>query len=234
MLDPQYFKHMRPEMQEFVPAQRRRVLDIGCSEGRFSASLPGVEERWGIEPSPAARDARTRLDRVFESTFEEAQPDLPLKYFDVVVCNDVIEHMPDHARFLRDIQHHIAPGGMLVGSVPNVRYYENLFQFLLEKDWHYRDHGILDRTHMAFFTEKSLRHTLERSGFKVVAMRGINSVRWPGGSGRSRLYAAAAHGLSALSFGYFSDVLHLQFGFQAIPERAAMEAAPDAETTVSR
>ena len=226
-------------MRPFVPDRRARVLEIGCGEGRFSSSLPGTQEVWGVEPSPAAETARTHLTRVFHSTFEQAAAELPLAYFDVVICNDVIEHMPDHAGFLRDIQRHIAPGGMLVGSIPNVRYYENMFQFLLEKDWHYRDFGILDRTHIVFFTAKSLRKTLERAGFRVVCLRGINSGRHGGMSLRERLYLYAAHALSVMTLGYFNDVLYLQFAFQAVPvteplRPAAPDGARDEEASVGR
>ncbi len=207
-------------MLPFVPDRRGRVLEIGCSEGRFSAALQDVQERWGIEPSPAAEIARTCLDHVFQGTFEQTAGQLPQNYFDVVICNDVIEHMPNHDQFLRDIRSYIAPGGMIVGSVPNVRYYQNLFQFLIEKDWHYTDFGILDRTHFSFFTEKSLRKTLERAGFEVVRLTGINTARQFDGSLRDRIYLAAAYSLGVLTLGYFADVRHLQFAFQARPIEA--------------
>ncbi len=228
-MDPNYFKHHRAEMLPFVPVRRARVLEVGCGEGRFSGSLPGTQEVWGIEPSPAADIAGGLLTQVFRGTFEQAEAGLPPGYFDVVICNDVIEHMPDHARFLQAIQRCIAPGGMLVGSIPNVRYYENLFQFLLEKDWHYRDFGILDRTHVGFFTEKSLRKTLERAGFRVALLRGINGGAHGGRSWRERLYLCAARMLSMLTLGYFSDILYLQFAFQAVlPAGPGRPAAPDA------
>lgn len=224
-MDPDYFKHDRQEMLPFVPERRRRTLEIGCGEGRFSGGLPDVEERWGVEPSAAADLAKTRLTRVFHSTFEEAAADLPIGYFDVVICNDVIEHMPDHARFFVEIQKHIAPGGMLIGSIPNVRYFQNMFQYLAEKDWHYTDFGILDRTHMAFFTEKSLRKTLERASYDVIRMKGINAPTHFFGSGRDKIYLAAAYGLTALTLGYFRDILPLQFAFQAVPRNAASPSA---------
>lgn len=216
-MDPDYFKHSRPEMLPFVPAQRRRVLEVGCGEGWFTGSLTGVEESWGIEPSDAAEAARSRLTRVFHATFDEAEAELPLGFFDVVVCNDVIEHMPDCNRFLSAIGKHIAQGGMLIGSIPNVRFYNNMMQFLLEKDWHYTEFGILDKTHITFFTEKSLRKTLERHGLSVVALQGINTGMKLSKSSRESIYLGLARVLSAVSFGYFSDILHLQFAFQAAP-----------------
>ena len=215
MFDPEYFVHERAEMLPFVPARRHRVLEIGCGEGRFSGALTDVEETWGIEPSPAAKIARTRLTRVFEATFEEAEPDLPLGYFDVVICNDVIEHMPDHSRFLTDIGKHLAPDGVIIGSIPNVRFYNNMFQYLFERDWHYTEFGILDRTHMAFFTQKSLKKTLERHGFDVLQLKGINTDVRFSRSLRTSVYLGMAYALVGVTFGYFSDIRHLQFAFQA-------------------
>ena len=73
-----------------------------------------------MEPSAAADQARTRLDHVFQATFDEADPELPAGYFDVVVCNDVIEHMPDHDVFFEQVKRVLVPGGVIVGSIPNV------------------------------------------------------------------------------------------------------------------
>ena len=216
-MDPKYFSHERREMLPFVPERRERVLEIGCSKGRFSAALTNVKETWGIEPSDAADTAAGCLTRVFKTTFEEAEADLPIKYFDLVICNDVIEHMPDHERFFSNIKKYIATDGMIIGSIPNVRYYKNMFQYLVEKDWHYTSSGILDRTHMAFFTHKSLKKTLEKHGFKVVKLQGINTDHRFSGTIRSRIYLSAAYALVAITIGYFSDIRHLQFAFQAIP-----------------
>ena len=216
-LDNDYFRHGRQEMLPFIPARRGRVLEIGCGEGGFSGSLPGVDEVWGIEPSASATVATKRLTRVFQATFDDASAELPLAYFDLVICNDVIEHMARPHDFLSRIAQYIAPGGMLVGSIPNVRYYENMFQYLFEKDWHYRDSGILDRTHLAFFTEKSLYKTLIRHRFKVLRLQGINGERGADITRRGWVYRIAAYVLIVATFGYFSDIRYLQFAFQVTP-----------------
>jgi len=200
VLDQNYFNLERQEMLPFVPARRMRVLEIGCGEGRFIGALTGVEESWGIEPSPAAEVAKGRLSRVFQATFDEAEPKLPISYFDLVICNDVIEHMPDPSRFFSRIGNYIAPGGMIIGSIPNVRFYNNMFEYLLEKDWHYTDSGILDRTHLAFFTQKSLYKTLERHGFKVLQVTGINTAFRFSNSARTWAYMIVAYGLVAVTF----------------------------------
>jgi SAM-dependent methyltransferase len=217
-MDVQYYRNQRPEMLDFIPARRSRVLEVGCGEATFIGSLPGVEEAWGIEPSAAADIARGRLHRVFHATYDEAEADLPLAYFDVIICNDVIEHMPDHDSFLARVAKHLVPGGMLVGSIPNVRYYNNLFEMMIEKDWHYRDSGILDRTHFRFFTGKSLAGALRRNGYRVERMRGINAGNSFAGAHRAWLYLPLSWVLIAVTLGYFSDIRFLQFGFQATPK----------------
>ena len=216
MADPNYFSQKRPEMLAFVPERRDRVLEVGCSEGHFLAQMPGVTERWGVEPSAAAEQARTRLDHVFQATFDGADPELPAGYFDVVVCNDVIEHMPDHDAFFERVKRVVAPGGVIVGSIPNVRFYYNLFQMVLEKDWHYQDSGILDRTHTRFFTEKSLRACLSRHGWAVQRFEGLNQNIVMYGH-RAKTYHLMSKALIAGTLGYFSDIQYLQFGFRATP-----------------
>jgi 2-polyprenyl-3-methyl-5-hydroxy-6-metoxy-1,4-benzoquinol methylase len=128
-----YFNLERHDMLPFVPLGRGRVLEIGCGEGRFSAALTGVEESWGIEPSPAAEVAKGSLTKVIRGTFKDAEPKLPTSYFDLVICNDLIEHMSDYSRFLSSIGKYIAPGGMIIGSIPNVRFYNNMLNIYLKK-----------------------------------------------------------------------------------------------------
>ncbi len=215
-MDRAYFQNTRPEMAALVPATRQRVLEIGCGEGRFLAALEGVGERWGIEPDPdAAGVAATRLGRVLATGFDEAEANLPSKYFDVIICNDVIEHMNDHDDFFRRVQLYMAPGGVIVGSVPNVRYFRNLFDLLALADWHYKDSGVLDRTHKRFFTAKSMRRSLTEAGFAVQHVGGINSgltLNFGRGQGR---YTVFGFGLIGLSFGLMRDIACMQVAFRA-------------------
>ncbi|HEX3538476.1 MAG TPA: class I SAM-dependent methyltransferase [Stellaceae bacterium] len=211
-VEQEYFGWPRDEMRAFLPARCGKVLEIGCGEGRFSGGIADAAETWGIEPhAGAARAAQSRFHKVINASFEASLAELPPRYFDTVICNDVIEHMPDHDWFLETIKTYMSPSGVLVGSIPNVRYYRNLFDLVLAKDWQYQDQGILDRTHLRFFTEKSLRRTLRAHGFEIAAMRGIN-----GGFSRQALTSGVvACAAIMFSLGYFSDIRYLQFGFRA-------------------
>jgi 2-polyprenyl-3-methyl-5-hydroxy-6-metoxy-1,4-benzoquinol methylase len=217
-----YRSSPRPEVFALLPSLKTglKVLEIGCGEGAFSVSIPGTAETWGIEPDQrSAEIARTRLSKVFVNIFDAVKADLPAHYFDLVVCNDVIEHMTDHDAFLRSIQDHMAPGAFLVGSLPNVRFYGNLFNLLVGRDWHYQDRGVLDRTHFRFFTMRSVRRSFEDAGFMMQRMEGLNEgarLDWTVRTMAERLLRRA---LLVLSGGAASDIKYLQVGFLAAPER---------------
>lgn len=173
---PNYFTHTRPEVARLLPRACTHVLEVGCGEGRFSAHLPHRRSYWGVEPSAAADQARGVLDHVFRGTYDEVAEQLPDGHFDLLICNDVIEHMADPDAFLQSVRRKLAPGALVVGSVPNVRYLPHLAELLLQRDWRYRDAGILDRTHLRFFTAASLRRTLQQQGYEVQALVGLNSI----------------------------------------------------------
>jgi 2-polyprenyl-3-methyl-5-hydroxy-6-metoxy-1,4-benzoquinol methylase len=122
-----------------------------------------------------------------------------------VICNDVIEHMPDDEFFLRDIQSKMAPDGRLLGSIPNMRHWPVLKDLVFKKEFDYQDMGVLDRTHLRFYTVKSFPKLLEKTGFTLEVFTGINrSIKK---STRALLWF--------LGWGRFNDVGFIQFAFVA-------------------
>lgn len=196
-------------MVRFLPVAYSRVLEIGCADGEFRQNLTGEHEYWGVEPvRSAANTASKRLDNVLVGTYAEVEGDIPNDYFDLVICNDVIEHMVDHDKFLGAIKHKLSHGGCIVASIPNVRYVTNLFGLLVQKDWKYEESGIRDRTHMRYFTRKSQVRTFVENGYSISMVEGVNPYH-----GRT-LTRRLACSLAVLVFG--GDVKFLQFGIRAI------------------
>lgn len=82
--------------------------------------------------------------------------ELPDNYFNAITCNDVLEHIFEAEDLLLQLKSKLKSGGVLVSSIPNVRYLNNLIHVLFEKDFRYEDEGIRDKTHMRFYTQKVL------------------------------------------------------------------------------
>jgi 2-polyprenyl-3-methyl-5-hydroxy-6-metoxy-1,4-benzoquinol methylase len=210
-----YFDHDRAEVAALLPSGSRHVLEVGCGEGRFARWFVGAESYWGVEPSEAAaRVAAERGHRVLHGSWDDVAAALPSRRFDLAVCNDVIEHMAEPEAFLNALLDKMQPGGCIVGSVPNVRYLPHLAELLWQRDWRYRDAGILDRTHLRFFTESSLRRFFARPDLEVEAMVGLNDIvalsPWPG---KARWWVMQRL-LETFTARSQADARWLQFGFR--------------------
>jgi SAM-dependent methyltransferase len=161
-------------MLRFIAPSARRVLDVGCSTGRFGAALrdhyPEMEV-WGIDPTPHPSDRpqpyATRLVGEFPADVPSSEK------FDCIVFNDVLEHLVDPWSALRQAHAHLTSRAEVVVSVPNVRHVWVLRPLLLEGRWDYQDEGILDRTHLRFFTRSTAIELLETTGYVVREVHGI-------------------------------------------------------------
>jgi 2-polyprenyl-3-methyl-5-hydroxy-6-metoxy-1,4-benzoquinol methylase len=204
----------RPEMEAFVPQGARRVLDVGCSTGRFGERIRarGGVTVVGVEPDAvAAEQARPRLDEVVVGLFPEVEPRLS-GCFDAIVFNDVLEHMVEPADALPACRRLLARDGVLVASVPNVRHVTVLGPLLLRGDWRYTEIGILDQTHLRFFTRSSLLEFFQDADWDIVQLRGINRCRRPEVGDTGRLRA-----LSRLTGGRSDPFFFLQYAVVARP-----------------
>ena len=210
-----YFEGDRPEMARFLPDSYEKVLEIGCGDTSFRRNMKPDCEYWGVEPADIkSTNTGSAGVTVLKGYFHEVYDSLPDSYFDLVVCNDVIEHVSDHDEFLIKIKKKLADQGVIIGSIPNVRYYDNLFHLLRDKDWHYTESGILDGTHLRFFTEKSLIDTFSKNDFEIELFSGINNFL----SRTKSIRKVAKYFYLQLVLTFFSvrnsDIKFQQFGFR--------------------
>lgn len=197
-------------MLPFVPLAARKILEVGCGEGFFGMKLKQRQacEVWGIEQEPAAAKAATgRLDRLIAGKVEAAGGMIPDRDFDCIVANDILEHLSDHWGALRMFKQKLQPDGVLVCSVPNVRYWGVLKDLVWHKQWKYTDGLILDKTHLRFFTERSIRETLEQCGYDVLQLQGINPI-----------HSLKLELLNILTLGKLADARYFQFACVAHPK----------------
>ncbi len=211
MKNPEYYGHPRREMAVFVPADAKIILDLGCGAGAFAAGLKqnsGQLEIWGVEMCPeAAKLAGEVLDEILVGDILTVLPDLPLGRFDCIVLNDVLEHVVHPEEILRRIKPLLTPSGRVVASIPNVRHFFNILNLVVHGRWDYTDEGILDRTHLRFFTRRSMKRMFQECGYRVDNMQGINATA----SLKFKL-------MNLLTFGRWSDMKYLQFAVVASPQ----------------
>jgi 2-polyprenyl-3-methyl-5-hydroxy-6-metoxy-1,4-benzoquinol methylase len=171
-----YFAHARPEMLGFVPTKAKHVLDVGCGIGLFGETVRQRNRAvvYGVEIElRKAEAAKARLDHVIVGPYDE-KIELPECFFDCIVFNDVLEHLLDPWAALRLSQRFLKPGGSVVASVPNVQHFPTAWKLLVQGRWEYMDWGILDITHLRFFTKAGICELLKKSGYQVEQIEGIN------------------------------------------------------------
>ena len=145
----------------------RRAIDVGAADGFLAAELTARD--WKVtalerDPVQATR-AAARCERAITVDLERETPALAGLY-DAAVYGDVLEHLSDPLRVLRDLNRHLAPGAVVIVSVPNVAHLSVRLSLLFGR-FEYGDRGILDRTHLTFFTRRSFLDFLRRAGLAV-------------------------------------------------------------------
>jgi 2-polyprenyl-3-methyl-5-hydroxy-6-metoxy-1,4-benzoquinol methylase len=143
--------------------------------------------------------AGNRLDKILCRDVAMLTTQLPDNYFDAIICNGVLEHLIDPYSVLEGLKK-LSRNGVIVSSIPNIRYFRNLFDFVFKKNWDFTKEGIMDFTHFRFFTVNGIRKMYETLNFEMVKMEGIHSAK------SLRLLL-----LSLFTFGSFSEIKYLQF-----------------------
>ncbi|MBT1074660.1 class I SAM-dependent methyltransferase [Geobacter grbiciae] len=177
-----YYSGSRLEMVPYVPVDAMRILDVGCGAGEFGNALKFQRcvEVWGIELcEQAAEEAQGKLDRVLVGSIEGNTMSLPEGYFDCVVFNDVIEHLVNPWAVLTNIKTYMQADAYVVASIPNVRYFNNIKTLLKHKQWKYEDEGILDKTHLRFFTIESIKELFISCSYNIIKIEGIRGRQFP-------------------------------------------------------
>ena len=178
-LKPQgYYEGSRPDLRNLIPADARIVLDVGCGRGALGAALkqdrPDVRVH-GLEyVAEAAAVAAERLDDVFIADLDVLEA-LPAHWepFDAIICGDVLEHLRDPARVLRVLRGALAPGGVIAASIPNIKHWSVLYPLLVQDRFKYEDAGLLDRTHVHFFTLEEIDVMFTACGLKVQSLSAV-------------------------------------------------------------
>lgn len=164
-----------PDLLDLLVSEPKFILDVGCSLGDFAASakvrFPQARV-WGIEPNQrAAQFASGRIDRVIRQPIESidwTHEGVEAGDIDTVFLFDVLEHIFDPWTTLLALRNLISSKAQVLVSIPNVRNVL-LIQDLISGYWRYRRAGLLDITHIRFFTEQDMYRMFYQTGFRVLS-----------------------------------------------------------------
>lgn len=178
---PEYHSLVRRDVIPLVP-KCGKLLDVGCGQAGTSGWLRArnlCEFAYGIELNPeAARQARDRIDGVIVGDAYEGLTRLPPVAWDVVLCLDILEHLPDPWAFLTRLWPLMADDGILIASLPNIAYAPVIIDLLLHRFEYSPKGGVLDSTHLRFFTRRSAEQMLTQGGFSVLECHANRSFHW--------------------------------------------------------
>ena len=181
MGDFSYYTFPREKLFEQVPDKAGRVLEVGCGAGVLGERLKRsgkAAQVAGVELSAhAAALASSRLDEVRIGDVESMPLDAWHGRFDTLVVADVLEHLRDPWAALFRLRDCLKDGGTVIASIPNIAHYK-IIKKLLFADWRYEPGGILDHTHLRFFTRASIEDLFRNAGFEILRVEREGRGRW--------------------------------------------------------
>ena len=168
-----YYGEIRFDIIDLIDNNINSLLDVGCGEGNTAFYLKekyNIKIVDGIEILPKAGYlAQKKLDNVYLLNIEEIKnfSFSKNKLYDCILILDVLEHLHFPQKTLTKFHKVLSDNGTIIISLPNVRHYRVVFPLLFRNEWEYKDSGVLDRTHLKFFTYKSMVKLIESSGLEI-------------------------------------------------------------------
>lgn len=199
-----YYGNLNEALLDAIPAEATLVLEIGCGTGALGAAHKARRPDcrvYGIElHASSAAMAADRLDMVICGAVEALDLAFLEGRVDCLVYGDVLEHLADPWTLLARHRALLTPRGRVVASIPNVQHW-TLLTHLLRGQWTYSDHGILDDTHLRFFTHDSIVALFDRAGLTIERTLGLLSAPVQAASFAAMLAPALASlGIDAARF----------------------------------
>ncbi len=168
-LPDNYYRHARSEVLRHLPEGALRILEIGCGAGGTLALIREHRpDAWlaGAELMKLDSPLYAKLNQIEQINIEQQLPNVAPNSIDVLLCLDVLEHLRDPQQALENLSILLRPNALLITSLPNLQYVRVSVP-LLFGHFNYTDEGILDRTHLRFYTRRSAISMLASAGFAV-------------------------------------------------------------------
>jgi 2-polyprenyl-3-methyl-5-hydroxy-6-metoxy-1,4-benzoquinol methylase len=166
-----YYEYYRKDILPLVPKHVGKILEIGCGTGNTLAYLKAngyCDWVGGVELFPeAANEASSKLDKLYQGNIEEMELPIEHESIDIILCLDVLEHLINPEAVIKKLHQYLAPGGIIIASIPNVSHYSVIFPLIFKNKWEYQENGILDKTHIRFFVKQTAVNLMICSDLKL-------------------------------------------------------------------
>lgn len=169
-----YFASTRVELLDLIPNKLKNgnLLEIGAGGGNtlvYAKEHSYAKCVYGVELCKIenAFQQSDKIDNFIIGNIEEAELHYNEKFFDVIICADVLEHLVNPYVVVESIKKYLKDDGVLIASIPNIRELSAMKDIFLKGDFNYADSGILDKTHLRFFCKKNIIDLFESKGYKI-------------------------------------------------------------------
>ena len=205
----EYFANVRKDIIDFLPERIDRVLEVGCGTGETLSFIKSQYKNIttvGIELAEGAAGlAISKVDLVKNIDIEKTNCTAELGKFDLILLLDVLEHLRDPWELLKYlVKNNLSTNGTVITSIPNARNHALLFNLFAGR-FDYKNSGVLDKTHLRFFTKNGMFKMLEDAGLSIIKHKPTNL----NGKSRSSL-------LNTMTLGLASEFLAVQYIIKSI------------------
>jgi 2-polyprenyl-3-methyl-5-hydroxy-6-metoxy-1,4-benzoquinol methylase len=170
-----YYSWVRWDIIGIIPEGNHKILDVGCGAGNTLIKLKEshkAQEIYGIELNEEIVQEHIKdINHVFVGDIEQIEPPFPEDFFDYIIFADVFEHLTEPEKVLKKYTKYLNKNGVIIASIPNIKHYSILFDLIVRDKFEYKDAGIMDRTHLRFFTRKEIINMFERVNMRVTTIR---------------------------------------------------------------
>jgi len=179
--DTGYFSTVRIELLNLIPEENRNgtILEIGAASAEtllYAKKHNYAKNIYGIElvDIPDSQQNSKELEDFVIGNIENISFPFPDVKFDAIILGDVLEHLIDPYKLLQELTQYLSPQGVVIASIPNIREWKTMKQIFFKGDFKYADEGILDRTHLRFFTKKNIIDLFQDNGYTIQTIKSNN------------------------------------------------------------
>lgn len=177
----QYYNSLREDVLAQLPNQKfKTILEIGGGDFPTLLHIGNSmdSEKWGVDIHLCDNPNIKFIQGSVET--HEVKNQIPDNHFDLIIANDVIEHLANTEDFFSFVHKKLSPNGMFVSSIPNIRQIKSLYYIFFRGTFPRHQAGLFDKTHLRWFCKDDVLSIAEKSNFDLIKFKPVGRLVWLG------------------------------------------------------